>query len=328
MKNLYLLFILFFASCEKLLVGPGAENNPEENFEVLWNTVNEKYSYFELKRINWDSIYTVYRPKVTSETNQVDLFYTFSDMLYTLRDGHTNLFSGFDVSRNWEWYLNYPVNFNYDVIERNYLGPNHLRTGPFQSIIIDSVGYVYYESFGLNFSESQWAFVLRNFEDYKGVIIDVRHNGGGSILNAAALAAPFVNEKTLVGYDVFKNGSGKSDFTSPIPKYINPSEFKFNKKVVVLTNRKCYSATNDFVLFMKAAGATLLGDTTGGGGGLPIDYELPNGWSFRFSASKTLDLDNKEIELGISPDVALNIPNNAALQGRDTYIEAAIGLFP
>ncbi len=328
MRYFLLLLLFCLTSCEKLLVGPGTENNPEQNFEVLWKTINDKYSYFELKQINWDSIYTVYRPKINSETKEVDLFFTMSDMLYTLRDGHTNLFSGFDVSRNWEWYLNYPINFNYDIVERNYLGPNHLRTGPLQWIIIDSVGYVYYESFSSDFSASQLAFVLRNFENFKGVIIDVRHNGGGSTLNAEQLAAPFVSGKTLVGYDQFKNGPGEKDFSDPIPKYIEPAEYKFNKKVVVLTNRKCYSATNDFVLFMKAAGATLLGDTTGGGGGLPVDYELPNGWTFRFSASKTLDLDYKEIELGIAPNILLNIPPSATAQGRDPFIEAAIVLFP
>ena len=69
-----------------------------------------------------------------------------------------------------------------------------------------------------------------------------------------------------------------------------PTASAGKRKVVVLTNRHSYSATNDFVNSMRCfPNVTLVGDKTGGGSGLPFSSELPNGWGVRFSASPHLD---------------------------------------
>jgi hypothetical protein len=66
----------------------------------------------------------------------------------------------------------------------------------------------------------------------------------------------------LVGYIQHKTGKGHSDFSEPYPKYIEPStRLRFQKPVVVLTNRKCFSTTNDFVNAMSyAPNVTILGE--------------------------------------------------------------------
>ena len=43
------------SSCEKIIFEEDkASKNPQENFNYLWNECDEKYSYFDLKNINWD----------------------------------------------------------------------------------------------------------------------------------------------------------------------------------------------------------------------------------------------------------------------------------
>jgi C-terminal processing protease CtpA/Prc len=99
---------------------------------------------------------------------------------------------------------------------------------------------------------------------------------------------------------------------------------RFQKPVVVLTNRKCFSTTNDFVNAMKEAPyVTIMGDTTGGGSGLPFSSELPNGWSVRFSACPMLNKDKEHIEFGIAPDVPVQLNAPDAQNGMDTLIETA-----
>ncbi len=66
-------------------------NNPEHNFEVLWQTFNDHYAYFELRKINWDSMYTKYRPMITSETTQIELYKVLDEMLAAFNDGHIGL---------------------------------------------------------------------------------------------------------------------------------------------------------------------------------------------------------------------------------------------
>jgi hypothetical protein len=66
-------------------------NDPEYNFEVLWQTFNDHYAYFELRKIDWDSMYKQYRPKVTAETTPVALYQIMDEMLEAFDDGHIGL---------------------------------------------------------------------------------------------------------------------------------------------------------------------------------------------------------------------------------------------
>ena len=69
-------------------------------------------------------------------------------MLAELKDGHVNLYSSSNMGRYWDWYLDYPRNFNEGIIERQYLGKNYRIAGGLKyKILEDNIGYIYYESF-------------------------------------------------------------------------------------------------------------------------------------------------------------------------------------
>jgi len=122
-----------------------------------------------------------------------------------------------------------------------------------------------------------------------------------------------------------KTGKGHGDFSKPTEMYLTPSDgLRWQKPVVVLTNRHSYSATNYFVSCMKSLdGVTIIGDWTGGGSGLPFTSELPNGWGVRFSASPMLDAQGSHIEFGIEPDIRVDLRKEDMDQGMDTIIERA-----
>jgi C-terminal processing protease CtpA/Prc len=189
----------------------------------------------------------------------------------------------------------------------------------------DNVAYLRYESFSSGIGETNLDYVIDKFSLCKGLIIDVRENGGGYLSNSDLLTARFVNEKTAVGYIQHKTGKGHTDFSKPFPKYIEPStRLRYQKPVVVLTNRRCFSATNDFVNAMRyCPNVLILGDTTGGGSGLPFSSELPNGWSVRFSASPMFNADMQPIEFGIEPDIPVDLLSADIQKGQDTLIETA-----
>jgi C-terminal processing protease CtpA/Prc len=125
---------------------------------------------------------------------------------------------------------------------------------------------------------------------------------------------------------MIKNGPGHEDFSKPTKVYIGPdSKNPYKKTVCILTNRSCYSATSFFVLAMKAFdNVVTIGDTTGGGLGAPTGAELPNGWSFRFSGTRTLSPDGINFEDGIPPDITRNLRTSDATRGVDTIIETAV----
>lgn len=321
------LLIIALHSCEKLLIEPDIENTPINNFDLLWSEINKKYAFFQYKNIDWEEVYDKYRPLVHNQMHDTSLFKVMVDMLFELRDGHVNLVSPFNVSRNWEWYLNSPPNFNWDIIERNYLKNDFKITGSFRNKIIDSVGYIYYPSFSNSVTNSQLSFIFNSFENTKGLIIDIRNNGGGSLSNAKTIARRLADEKTLVAFTQVKCGPGKNDFTTPEPVFIEPfaNLNSYLKPVVILTNRSSYSASSFFTLYVKDfPHVTILGDTTGGGGGLPISGELLNGWTYRFSSTITTDANGFNIEDGIPPHIQQDISESDIFNGIDSILEKAL----
>lgn len=323
-----LLSLLIFSSCEKNFFPEESNNDPLANYDALWQRLDDRYAYFQLKNINWDSLGTVYRSKLNAQSNDEELFAAMDSLLYALRDGHVNLFAPFNLSRNWEWYLNSPENFNWEVIERNYLGRDHRIAGGLRyKLLSDSIAYIYYGSFSSAFSSQQLDFVLNHFKDAKGLIIDVRNNGGGSLNNAFSLAHRFIKTAGTVLITDEKIGPGPDDFGNGLSYSLSPySGPKFTKPTILLTNASCYSATNTFVAMLKSQEhIKQLGDTTGGGGGLPVDYELPNGWHYRFSSTRSFLFDGQsDIELGVIPEIPMNLDSSDYAQGRDGLIEAAI----
>lgn len=317
------LFILLFSSC---IEEPSYNDTPKDNFEALWKIIDEQYCFLDSKNIDWDAIHAKYEPKITSEMSNEGLFEVLGEMLAELKDGHVNLYAAHDVARYWKWYENFDSNFSLDI-QKFYLGVDYrIASGLKYKILQNNIGYIYYESFSEDIGEGNLDEVLNYLSICDGVIIDVRDNGGGTVTNASKLASRFTNEKILTGYIRHKTGKGHNDFSDPYPIYLEPSNrIRWQKKAVVLTNRHCFSATNDFVNSVQNLdNITVIGDKTGGGAGLPISSELPNGWSVRFSSSPHFGADMSSIEEGIDPDIKVDMKNDDYLKKTDTILETAI----
>ena len=142
---------------------------------------------------------------------------------------------------------------------------------------------------------------------------------------AQRLASHFTNERILVGYTQHKTGPGHNEFSSFTEEYLEPSTtVRWQKPVIVLTNRGCYSSTNTFVRDMLCCPLVkTLGDNTGGGSGMPFTSELPNGWSIRFSACPQYDKNKQHIEFGIAPTIPCALQEEDLKKGKDTLIEKA-----
>ena len=330
-KLLYLLIILsfVFTSCEKLFMDEDPADNAVSNFESLWSDVNRKYSFFEYKMIDWDSIHNVYRPLVHDGMPNEDLFNVMFSMLGVLRDGHVNLWSPFNVSRYEAVFLNSPENYDSRLLQDHYLGTDYMITGSLAHKAIgtgENIGYIRYGSFMDPIVEEDIDYVIDRYRNKKGIIIDVRNNGGGAPDYAFLLASRFTNVKREVYISYVKNGPKHNDFSSANSVCVEPGgSIQFTKPVMVLTNRGSYSATNMFVAMMHAfPNVRLVGDTTGGGGGAPTYGELPNGWGYRFSASKTILPNGFNIENGIPPNIAINMDPTDELNGMDSILERAL----
>ena len=305
------------------------DDTPQGNFEALWKIIDEHYCFLDYKHeaygLDWQQVHEKYRVRINNDMSSKQLFEVLSDMLGELRDGHVNLSAAHDLGRYWSWYEDYPTNFS-DTLLRRYMGTDYqIASGLKYKILDDNIGYVRYESFDNGIGEGNLDEVIEHMLLCRGLIIDIRNNGGGMLTNAEKLAARFCHEKTLVGYYQHKTGPGHSDFSSLEERYLEPSSnLRWNKPAVLLTNRHVYSAANEFAVYMKTLPNVLLvGDHTGGGAGMPFNSSLPNGWGVRFSAVPMYDAQGQACEFGIEPDYNVQQTDADFARGLDTIIEFA-----
>ncbi len=326
LPSLLLILIAALVSCHH---ADTWENNPEDNFDALWTTLDRHYCFFEQKGIDWDSIYREYRPRVTPKTSAIDLYKICAEMLNELRDGHVNLVGWYDVSYYDKWWSDYPQNYDERLVREHYLHFNdYRRNGLSYYMVGDSIGYLRYGSFSVAPGEGALNWALAILRKCHGLIIDIRDNGGGNISYVETIVSRFIRERTLAGYISHKNGTGHNDFSEPYPFYYDPAptgSTMWYKPIVVLTNRSTFSAANNFVAVMsKLPHVTLIGDRTGGGSGMPFSSEMPIGWSVRFSSSPMYDADMHLTEEGIDPDIHIDLDPEQALKGIDTMLDKAI----
>lgn len=308
------------------------ENTAAGNFDALWTFIDTHYCYFDQKDIDWQAVGQKYRARASACRDQQALFNVMADMLAELRDGHVNLSSWFATSYYKKWWSDYPQNYNARIIEENYFSFDYTSLGPVIYGILPghNIGYMHISTFSSGLGQGNIDAILHKFRACNGLIIDIRDNGGGELTNVEPYVRAFLTQTITAGYMIHKTGPGHNDFSTPYAYTYSPPgqpHTVWTKPVVVLTNRSTFSAANNFAAIMATLPqVTVVGDVTGGGGGMPISSEIPAGWTIRISACRILDPDGNDTENGISPTPGWHVdmdPQDAA-RGIDTILEAAI----
>ncbi len=170
-----------------------------------------------------------------------------------------------------------------------------------------------------------------NQQQIPGLIIDMRHNGGGSGFLADEMAAYFFNDEVDLGNSEVYDKSRGEFYLDPAAEqhYILPDQqFRYQGQIAVLVGPACYSAceffTRDMTLENRAA---IVGEyPTGGLGGSVEQVLLPEGVSFQFPIARNLDAQgNIVIEgKGIPPTVQVPITADTVFAQGDPVLDAAV----
>lgn len=128
---------------------------------------------------------------------------------------------------------------------------------------------------------------LDNNPDLKGVIIDVRGNGGGSLSDLSSVLGKFVKEPLKVFYTRKKSGTGRLDYTPYTPEYLYPLDYtrELDIPVVVLADMHSLSMaemTTMAVLALPKGNGVFIGEQTKGGtGNLNKYFDMTYGGQFK-----------------------------------------------
>lgn len=169
------------------------------------------------------------------------------------------------------------------------------------AMLDDQIGYISITSFD-DITTSQFIKALDELEaqGIKGLIVDLRDNGGGLVSSVCAILDRLLPEGLIV-YTEDKYGNREEE-TSDAEKY-------FDKPLAVLVNGNSASASEIFAGAIKDYGiGTLVGTKTYGKGIVQKIYPLHDGTAVKLTVSKYYTPKGNNIhEIGIEPDVEIDL---------------------
>ncbi len=327
-----IIFCIIFTTCSDDDACPISNNL--DLFDELWTTFDHEYAAFQILDKDWDKVRTDHRSLITENSSEAELFQVFKSMLFELEDAHSDLYTDSNLG-NIQYYFeltnNSPKNdIGWLDLKALYL-ENLVETSDqlaYAKIKDTNIGYLKIADFKGESSQFDIADkLLTTYENLDGIIIDIRNNQGGAEANGKEIASNFIDTKTIYRYAKVKEGCDRNQLSEFKEQAIEPNGVRnYLGKVVLITNKKTFSAGEDFTLMMKATPNVIhIGDHTLGGFGTgPVTKTLSNGWTFRVSRKVNYDLNKRAIVGGIPPDEIVTITPEDSDNNVDRIIERAI----
>ncbi len=191
--------------------------------------------------------------------------------------------------------------------------------------------------------------IAEKLDEAKGLIIDLRRNGGGSTRVAWHLQKYLSSENRFLNYawetrinDGVRKANGnwkekyKDYYLNKALRFENPEEIavsdtikRIKCPVVILIGRYTFSAAEDFLvnIYEVANRPKLIGEETGGSTGSPLVISgLPGGGYARICTRRICyPISGKRfVNGGVKPDIEIKQSIDDYLEGRDVVLEKAI----
>lgn len=178
------------------------------------------------------------------------------------------------------------------------------------------VGYLRLLGFTERAHEDLERWLLRlDGQDARGLVLDLRENGGGLVEEAVNVASTFLPQG-VVAVEEGRRG--------PITLIVRPAAHRFSGPVVVLVNRGTASASEIVAGALQDAGVSLVGARTFGKGTVQTVYFLQAGWGLRITTSRYKTRAGRAIDgTGLTPDVPVVQAVNQVQGPGDTQLEIA-----
>ncbi|MFJ3516927.1 S41 family peptidase [Streptomyces sp. NPDC090131] len=292
-----------------------APGGPLASFDVFWQSFEENYPFFSVKGIDWRAVRDRYRPTVHEGTTPDELFAVFSKMVEPLHDAHVAVW---DVDADADGIPdrrfaqvrpgtvlpdgNLDAKIKKFVVERDLKDARRLQDFAAGRITYADLpggqgGYLRISGFGgyagdgasyaAELAELDRALDtvlgLERTQHLKGLVIDLRINGGGSDAMGLHIAGRLTDTPYLAYAKRARNDpADPTRHTRPQPQYVTPAQGpRYTGPVAVLTGASTVSAGETFTqALMDRPGRTVrIGQPTQGVFSDVLVRKLPNGMS-------------------------------------------------
>lgn len=179
-----------------------------------------------------------------------------------------------------------------------------------------SIGYIYVKEFDTVTSE-QFEDALSDLESQgmKGLVVDLRYNGGGNVTTVCEMLDLLLPEGTIV-YSEDKDGKKEV--------YSSDEEHQFQKPMAVLVNQYSASASEIFAgAIQDYEKGDIVGVTTFGKGVMQNVFDLKDGTSVKITTDQWFTPNGRNVQgEGIKPDIEVEYDRSNA--ETDNQLQAAI----
>ncbi len=295
-------------------------------FDQLWEAFDRTYAMFVLRpEVDWAKLRDEFRPKALACQSTLEFAEVCAEMLKPLRDLHVWL----TVAGDHVPVFNRPRAANSNPSAHEAILGNLQREGREVewAVTDDQIGYIAIYGWSDSDTPKQCQLALEKMRATRGLIVDVRLNGGGSEDLAMEFAARFLEKDFVYAYSQFRNGSSHTNLTEKFARTIAPQgPWRYDRPVVLLIGQKCMSSNESFVGMMTGEPeVTTMGDHTCGSSGNPKIIHLP--LEMTVSVPQWIDYrpDGTTLdEHGFQPQIPF-IPTSGAFEGnRDDLLTAAL----
>ena len=182
-----------------------------------------------------------------------------------------------------------------------------------------TIGYVALNQFGEG-SIDEVRRALESFREKKpkGLILDLRYNGGGYLDGAVDLVSLFLRDGKVVSVE-HRKGAPQQHYVSGRPLYPDTP-------LIVLQNEGSASASEIAAGALQDYGrATVIGKKSFGKGTVQEVIDLPDDSSLRVTVARWLTPKGKDLgKEGVHPDIEIERTTEDLKAGRDPQLDAAV----
>ena len=276
---------------------------PEDSLGVLARHMDRYYSFFETKKVDWAKLVASHRERIASAPDEAGFVGALKDLLAELRDPHVSIRAS-DGKVVHTWTERPAANYDFQAVLGSVTKARRIDRH-LVGLIGDDIGYAAITSL-LEPMDLALEKALLEFFDRKGIVLDLRANGGGAETAGLAIAARFADRPRMYALRRRRNGPAHGDFGPARESWLRPAgEKPFSGPVVVLIGPHCISSGEGFVQMLRVLpNVRTVGLATRGGSGNPAQVDLPNGVGVAFSRWVNFLPDGTPTEgRGIPPDV-------------------------
>lgn len=174
----------------------------------------------------------------------------------------------------------------------------------FSSVLKGNIGYIWISSFSENTAD-EFKTELKSMENknVKGLVIDIRQNGGGYTQQGIKIADMLLPECTIT---YVKDRNGKKT-------YYNSKESCTKLKYVLLVDKNTASTSEILASAIKDNnGGKLVGTTTFGKGIIQEEYTFKDGSAFKLTIQQYFSPKGHKIhKIGVKPDYKVNLKSGS-----------------